>query len=144
VWLSYIHPLVQIVVSLSAVYLLYLGSFRFRSLHLGRKVPFKRKRHINLGRPALVVMILGALGGLLFVRWSWYGWLLTGPHGYLGLIAVPLILFGLVSGWYMAARPKARKTLPLLHALGNTALVIIVLVQFYLGKEVIDTMIRGV
>jgi hypothetical protein len=142
-WLSYGHPVIQVAVSLVCIYLLYLGSFRFRSLHLGHKVPFNRKRHIKLGRPALIIMILGALGGLLFARWAWRGWLITGPHGYLGLIALSLILFGLISGWYMAKKPKARKTLPLLHGLVNTTVVIIALVQFYLGKEVIDTLIRG-
>ena len=142
-WLSYIHPLIQVAATLAALYLLYLGSFRFRSLHLGQRVSFNRKRHIGLGRPVLIVMTLGALGGLLFVRWAWRGWLITGPHGIIGLAAVPLILFGLISGWQMAAKPKARKTLPLLHGLVNTAVVIIALIQFYLGKGVIDTLIRG-
>ena len=142
-WLSYLHPIIQAGATLAAVYLLYLGSFRFRSLHLGHKVPFNRKRHISLGRPALTALILGALGGLLFVRWAWRAWLLTGAHGYVGLSALPLILFGLISGWYMAEKPKARKTLPLLHGLVNTALVLIALVQFYLGKGVVDTLIRG-
>ncbi len=142
-WLSYFHPLLQIAATLAALYLLYLGSFRFRSLHLGHKTPFNRKRHISLGRPVLIIMVLGALGGLLFARWAWRGWLITGAHGILGLTAVPLILFGLISGWYMASKPEARKTLPLLHGLINTAVVIIAMVQFYLGKEVINTLILG-
>ncbi len=142
-WLGYVHPVIQVIVTLAAVYLLYLGSSRFRSLHLGHKTAFNRRRHISLGRPALVVMILGAVGGLIFVRWAWRGWLITGPHGFLGLAALPLILFGLASGWYMAARPRARKTLPLLHGLVNAAVVIAALIQFYLGKGVVDSLLRG-
>ena len=142
-WLSYVHPLIQVAATLAAVYLLYLGSRRFRSLHLGQKTSFNRKLHIRLGRPALIVMGLGVLGGLLFVRWAWHGWLITGPHGYLGLAALPLLLFGLISGWSLAARPRPGKTLPLLHGLANTALVILALVQAYLGDKVLDTLIKG-
>ena len=141
--LAYLHPAIQAGVTLALLYLLYLGSFRFRSLHLGQKVPFNRKRHISLGKTALIVMILGIMGGLLFVRWAWRGWLITGAHGILGLGALPLILFGLLSGWYMAARPRQRKTLPLLHGLINTIVVLIALVQFYLGDRVLDTLVRG-
>ena len=140
---AYVHPAIQAGVTLAALYLLYLGSFRFRALHLAHKVAFARQRHINLGRVVLIVMALGALGGLFFVRWAWRGWLITGAHGYVGLSALPLILFGLISGWYMAARPKPRKGLPLVHGLVNTAVVVLALVQFYLGKGVIDTFIKG-
>lgn len=141
--LAYVHPIVQAAATLAALYLLYLGSFRFRSLHLGHKTGFKRKLHVGLGRPAMIVLVLGILGGLIFVRWAWRGWLITGPHGWLGLAALPLILFGLISGWVMASRPKPRKNLALAHGLVNTVLVIVLLIQFRLGDEVLDTLVKG-
>ena len=140
---AFIHPVIQAGATLAVLYVFYLGISRFRSLHLGHKVPFARQMHVNLGRAALIVMTLGTVGGLVYVRWAWHGWLVTGPHGRLGLAALPLVLFGLVSGWYMAASPRPRKGLPLVHGLVNTAVAVIALVQFYLGKGVIDTFIKG-
>lgn len=141
--LLYIHPALQIIAILLTVYALVLGLPRLASLHLGQKRRFARERHIRVGEIALGLMILGTVGGLVMVRIFWRGWLVTGEHGEHGLIMLPFMLFGLISGLYMARSPRPRRLLPLVHALNNLLVLGLALHQAWEGREVIEKFIQG-
>ena len=137
------HPLIQVVATLLAIYVLGLGLQRFRSLHWHQRVAFKRKAHINFGFATLGLWLAGLFGGLIMVRIWWQGFLITGTHGQTALIMFPLLLFGLFSGLYMDRRKKKRKVLPLLHGLNNLLLLALALYQANTGWWVYSVYVLG-
>lgn len=138
----YIHPAIQIIATLLAIYALVLALPRFISLHLGNKRRFARERHIRVGELSLSLMILGAFGGLIMVRIYGNDWLLTGEHGIHGLIMLPFMLFGFISGLYMARSPQRRKVLPLIHGLNNLLVLVLALHQAWEGHEVLEHFLK--
>ena len=128
-----IHPVLQAIATLLGLYALWLGWARVRSLHLGQKTVFARPRHILMGKIALVLWLLGLIGGLVVVRLFMGGWLVSGLHGPMGLACLPFIAFGLASGIYLERRPAARRVLPLLHGLNNLILLLLALWQAISG-----------
>ncbi|MCF8042067.1 MAG: hypothetical protein K9K65_08930 [Desulfarculaceae bacterium] len=134
------HPAWQVAFTLLGLYVAWLGIKRLRSLHLGQQTTFPRPRHILLGKAALVGLILGTAGGAIMVRWLWQSWLVTGVHGWLGLMVACLALVGLATGLVLERRPKARKGLPLLHGLVNLTLLALCLVNFYFGDHILDAL----
>ena len=137
------HPVIQEFATLLAIYVLWLGLQRFRSLHWHQKVDFKWKSHVNLGIVTLGLWLAGLIGGLIMVRIWWHGFLVTGIHGKLALVMLPLLLFGLFSGLYMDRRKKKRKFLPLLHGTNNLLLLIMALYQAYTGWLVYSVHVLG-
>ncbi|MCF8032877.1 MAG: DUF4079 family protein [Desulfarculaceae bacterium] len=135
-----IHPAWQVVFTLLGLYAAWLGLKRLRSLHLGRSVAFPRSRHILVGKATLVGIILGAVGGAVMVRWMWRGWLVTGPHAWLGVAVVVLALAGLAMGLYLERHPGGSKGLSLTHGLVNLLVLALCLVQFYLGDHILDAL----
>ena len=119
------HPVIQVLATLLAGYVFWLGLQRFQSLHWHRRVSFKWKAHVKLGIISLGLWLAGLVGGLVMVRLWWHGFLITGTHGKQALIMLPLLLFGLFSGLYMDRRKKKRKVLPLLHGTNNLLLLIL-------------------
>lgn len=138
-----IHPVMQVSATTLACYVLLLGLQRFRSLHLGRPVPFNRRRHVLLGKIALTVWLVGFFGGLFIVRTTWYGYLITGLHGRVGAAMVPAVLFGLLSGLYMDYKKQKRKVLPLLHGLSNLCALVLGLAQIVTGIMVYNSFVLG-
>jgi len=128
-----IHPVLQLLATLAALYALWLGWSRFRSLHLGAAVRFQRPRHILAGKAALILLLLGLASGLVTVRLAMGGWLVSETHGPVGLACLPLILLGLASGLYLQRRPAPRRLLPLAHGLNNLVLLGLALWQAFTG-----------
>jgi hypothetical protein len=139
----YVHPLIQLAAMALGLYALVLAWPRILSLHLGRSQAFRRPRHILAGELALGIMLAGMAGGLLMVRLFWGQWLLTGVHGKVGLTMLPLLVFGLVSGLYMASSPKPRKALPLAHGLNNLLVLALALAQFMSGRQILAALAPG-
>ncbi len=54
---------------------------------------------------------------------------------------LPLIVFGLVSGWYMDRNKRRRRALPLGHGLADTILLGLSLSQIYTGWRVLETLV---
>ena len=100
----WIHPIFQFLVFILACYVFYLGSQRFRSLHLKQRVTFKWKRHVVSGQIALGVFLAGMVGGIVMVYACWRNYFITGLHARVAIILVPLIIFGFFSGLYMNHR----------------------------------------
>ena len=139
----FIHPVVQTVAILLSLYVFSLGFQRFRSVHLKQQATFNWKRHVRLGITTMTDLIIGLAVALTLVRLHWPGFLITGAHGKVGLVLIPLILFGLISGLYMNKVKKKRTVLPLLHGINNTILILLALSQIATGWEVLNQFVLG-
>lgn len=138
-----IHPIIQSSAILLAIYVLYLGIQRFRFLSFHQKVVFPWKRHAVLGLLSLGLLLGGIAGGMLLVYVYWHGILITGIHGTIGLVMVPLLIFGMVSGLYMNSRKKRRRLLPLIHGLNNVMILALALAQIMTGSDVYRGFVLG-
>jgi uncharacterized membrane protein YozB (DUF420 family) len=138
-----IHPIIQLVATLLALYVLLLGADRFRRLHMQQDIQFKWQRHVQLGTLALLLWLSGLILGIIMVKTYWHGFFITGSHGNRVYVIIPLILFGLSSGWYMHKRKKQRVLLPLIHGGANVLLIILVFLQALSGWQVYNTFVLG-
>ena len=142
--IMWIHPVLQTLAVLLSVYVLYLGLVRFRFAHLGHKgIVFQWQRHVRQGAAVMVVWALAFVIGLGAAWLGWHSVFITGPHYQVGLAMLPLIAFGLGSGFFMD-RNKARRTaLPLAHGVVNALLVLMALYQLYTGVGILRDMVLG-
>lgn len=138
-----IHPIIQFLAILLALYVFYLGLQRFRFLHLHQEVVFPWKRHVALGEIALGVLLAGVLGGMAMVYVYWHRLIITGIHGKVALVVVPFMIFGLVSGLYMNRKKKQRSILALVHGLNNLAVLLMALSQVVSGSWVYRVLVLG-
>lgn len=138
-----IHPIIQLVATCLGLYVLYLGFQRFRSLHLKQKVKFIWKRHVLLGKIVMITWLAGMMGGASMAYITWHGFLVTGTHGKVALVILPLILFGLLSGLYMNRKKKKHTFLPLAHGLVNLTILILALYQISTGLWVYNVYVLG-
>jgi len=137
------HPIIQLSATLLTIYVLVLGAARFRRLHLKQKILFKWQRHVKLGTAALLILLFGALFGLLMVKVFWHGLFITGSHGRRLFSILPLILAGLFSGWYMHKRKKKRVILPFIHGSVNVLLIVLLLLQVFSGWQIYNAYVLG-
>ena len=142
--IMWIHPVLQTLAVLLSLYVLYLGFVRFRFAHLGHKgIIFQWKRHVQQGAS---VMIVWALAFVIGLGAAWYGWssvFITDLHYKLALVMLPMILFGLGSGYRMDKVKAKRKALPLAHGIVNALLVAMALCQLYTGVIILRDMVMG-
>ena len=138
-----VHPIFQSVGTLMALYVMKLGISRFKQVHLNQNTRFNWKRHVRLGLLASAIWLMGFLGGLYIVQTNWGGWALTGSHAYIGFLMIPFILFAIGSGLYMDQKKKKRKVLPLAHAVLNTVMLCLALLQIYTGIIVYREYVMG-
>lgn len=138
-----IHPIFQSSAIIVALYTLFLGINRFMFLHLKKRTKFNWKLHTRLGLISLSLMFIGSLGGFIVVFKNWGGYLITGAHGFVGLLLIFLIVVGLVTGLYMDRNKKKRMFLPLLHGVNNLILTFLSLFQIYSGIEVYKIFVLG-
>jgi len=139
-----IHPILQSLGILIALYVIKLGIARFRMAHLKQKAQFNWKRHVRFGIIATTVWLIGIFIGLYTVKINWHGLLITGYHAKVGVSLIPFILFALATGLYMDRNRKKRTVLPLVHAIFNTVSLILALSQIYTGIVVYRTFVLGI
>ncbi len=125
------------------LYVFYLGVQRFWSLHLHQKRLFRWKRHVLLGKIALLALLGGMIGGMTMAYLHWHGFLVTGFHGRVALVMTPFIIFGAASGLYMNRKKKKRKALPIIHGLSNLVILILALTQVATGWRVYVQFVLG-
>lgn len=134
----FVHPLLQCLAIVLAVYVLWLGWQRTQSLHLHRRgVLFQRHRHVFWGRLALLVLVAGLLGGFTMAWWAWESVFVTGWHARLAVLILPLAIVGYATGSRMERVKKRRAGLPVLHGVNNGLLVLLALLQMYTGWRVL-------
>ena len=138
-----IHPIVQCLAILLALYVFFLGLQRFRFLHLHHKTVFHWKQHVVLGEIALGALLAGMLVGMAMVYVYWHGFLITGIHAGIALIMAPCIIFGFVSGLYMNHKKRKRRLLPFIHGLNNLVVLIMGIGQIISGFGVYRAFVLG-
>jgi len=139
----FVHPALQLLSMIVALYALFWGIQRFRLLHLHTKTFFNWKRHVYAGSASLILWIAGVFGGVSMVYLYWDSFLMTGAHGRTALVMLPLLLFGLISGIYMHHVKKKRTYLPILHGLNNLVVIILALFQIRTGWWVLTVYVLG-
>jgi CBS domain containing-hemolysin-like protein len=125
------------------LYVFYLGVQRFRSVHLHQKTLFRWKRHVLLGKIAMLALLGGMMGGITMVYLYLHGFLITGIHGKIALVMALFIIFGGASGLYMNRSKKKRTALPMIHGLNNFILLIFALTQVITGWRVYMQFVLG-
>jgi hypothetical protein len=139
----YAHPILQVAAFLLGLHALLLAWPRVASLHLGLGRRFNRRRHTVMGAASLILLLLGLVGGALMGRLYLHAWLSSGVHAWGALLILPLALWGLGSGLWLANRPRPRRLLPLLHGLGNLLVLALALLQAHSGQNLLETLLRG-
>jgi len=138
----FFHPVIQILTNLLALYVLFLGIQRTRSLHLKKGGIFKWKMHVRLGLIVMAAWVGGLLGAVTIVYIYWRRFMITGMHGRVALIMLPFIVFGLFTGIYMDRIKKKRKLLPLVHGMSNCILLLLAQSQIITGWGIYINFIR--
>lgn len=138
-----VHPVMQGIGILVALYAFATGVQRFRSVHLKQKTPFAWKRHVLAGRIAFGVLITGFVVGLVMVRVHWGQNLMTLGHGKMALVTLPFIIFGFLSGQRLSGKGGRKDILRIVHGLNNIVVVVLLLNQARLGIEVYRLFVAG-
>ena len=137
-----IHPAAQFMAILLAYYAAYLGMQRTQSLHFAKTVKFQRQRHVITGAIALIAMLGGIGAGFIMVaRLPHHPDI--GLHEIIAKTLLPLLLFGLCSGLYLYFKPEKQKIIPVIHALNNLLILLLVLVQIFTGWQVYQRYVLG-
>ena len=132
------HPIFQVLTTLMALYVAYLGVERFVAQHLRIRRLFRWKRHVQLGKIVILFWFSGLVGGLVIARLTWSVNFVTGAHYKVALAMLPLMIFGYISGSIMDTKKKPRQVLPLLHGINNMVLLALAVSQLLTGWGVLQ------
>ena len=135
------HPALQAFATMVGFYAAYLGMERFLSQHMGKRTQFLWKRHVTVGRMAILLWMAGLAGGILIARLEWQVNLITGPHFQTAFTMFPLMIVGAFTGIYMDRRKVKRTWLPLIHGMCNIVLLGLAFYQIKTGWQVIKDFI---
>lgn len=131
------HPVLQVIATMFGVYAGYLGMERFLSQHLGKRTQFLWQRHVLVGRVAILLWLLGMIGGMTVARLKWQVNFVTGAHYQTAFLMLPFLMAGLVSGIYMDRKKARRVYLPIFHGGCNLIALCLALYQVITGWRVI-------
>jgi len=135
--LLWIHPIVQALTALLALYVLRLGLSRFASRHLGKTTVFQWNRHVMLGRVVVAVWALGAIGGLTMTYLT-YGKLYTESlHFKIGIAILLVLLITFHTGTRLNRRRNQSNILPVVHLVNNILLLVLVGIQVVTGLDIV-------
>ena len=137
-----IHPIAQSAAIAVGVYAAYLGIQRAKSLHFGKPTRFLRQRHALAGSMALISMLGGIAAGLFIVS-RFMENPNMGLHGIIAKLLLPLLIFGIFSGFYLYLNPRKGKVLPAIHAINNLIIVHLAVLQIITGAWVYKTYVLG-
>lgn len=141
--LMWIHPLIQTVALLLAIYVLHMGMQRFRFQHLKIKCFFNWKRHVLLGKIVHGIWLFGAALGLFMANSEWGSINITGPHYTVGVLMIPVLGVALLTGLILQKPSGKRAGLAMTHGTANVLLFFMALYQFVTGLEVIQLFLMG-
>jgi hypothetical protein len=128
------HPAAQLGAILLAFYAAYLGFQRAQSLHFGKTKQFLRERHVIVGTIALVSMLGGIAAGAIMVN----RYLLNpdmGLHVAVAMLMLPLLVFGIFSGFYLYLNPGKGRMLTVAHGINNLVVLALALIQIVTGIQ---------
>ena len=139
--LLWIHPIVQSLTALLALYVLWLGLARFASRHLGKKTVFRWDRHVGLGKFVAAVWALGGLGGMV-MTYITYGEIFTESlHFRIGMAILLLLLVAWLTGTRMDRRRGQSDILPVIHLANNALLLILIAIQLVTGIGIVQNVL---
>jgi len=134
-FLLWSHPIIQIVAVLLSVYVMTQGIKRFASQH-GKKHLFQWKKHVKFGIIVLILWIFGLTG--FYVTHTAFGIThVTGSHANIALAVAGFSVLGLITGYVLNKTKNRYKKLAVIHGIFNTILFVLVLVNFYIGINLI-------
>ena len=133
----WIHPLLQLVATGLALYVLSLGWVRFQVNHLGKKGKFMWMEHVKFGKYAHILWMAGLVLGQFAVSQKWGNNGITGNHYWIGQLMMPCIAAGYITGVMMDRDKKKRLYMPLVHGVFNTVAVLLALAEVVTGAVVI-------
>lgn len=134
----WIHPAIQTIALLLALWAFRLGYNRFCFQHLNIKCRFDWKLHVKLGKVVHGLWLFG-MGVGVYMAWNAWGSVnLTGGHYLVGVSMIPIILVGLGTGLALEKPSGKRAKLALIHGTANTALLLMALYQAWSGVEAIQ------
>lgn len=137
--LLWIHPIVQSLTAVLALYVLWLGLARFASRHLGKQSVFRWDRHVRFGKLVAAVWALGGLGGLT-MTYITYGKIFTESlHFRIGIAILLLLLVTWLTGTRMDRRRGQSNILPVIHLANIALLLILIVVQFVTGIGIVQS-----
>jgi len=135
----WIHPTLQMLATLLGLWVMEMGLRRFLFVHLGRKkVLFPWKRHVLLGKIALVIWLAGLVVGVLALKYAYGVWNITGIHLNVAVAVAALAGTGYATGHILDKYKKKRSVLHIVHGLNNTTLLALALYQAWTGWALID------
>jgi hypothetical protein len=136
--LLWIHPIVQTLTALLALYVLRLGLSRFASRHLGKRSVFQWNRHVMRGKVVVAVWALGALGGL-GMTYLTYGKVFTESlHFRIGIIIPLVLLVTWLTGTRLDRRRDQSNILHVVHLVNNVLLLALAAVQVVTGLDIVQ------
>ncbi|MCF8051305.1 MAG: DUF4079 domain-containing protein [Desulfobacterales bacterium] len=139
--LLWIHPLVQGLTALLALYVLWLGWQRFSSRHLGRQTVFQWNRHVTLGKVVVIVWALGAFGGIGATYISFGKIFPQSTHFIAGLLTLPVLLLVWLTGTHMDRNRGKSNTLPLVHLVAVLVMLVLVGIQAVTGIGIVQNVL---
>lgn len=139
----WIHPLLQLAALLLGCHVLLLGINRFRFQHLKHKCAFDWKGHVRYGKIVAWTWLVGLVLGVFMAARSWGTLGLSGPHYTVGVLMLPLILVGLVTGFILQKPSGKRPGLALFHGVVNVLAFVLALYQTWSGVETVRLLLLG-
>ena len=133
----WLHPLIQLLATVMAFYVLFLAWPRFKSLHLSKQGKFEWKKHAFWGRIIIIVWLGGLVLGKVAVQSHWNMSPLFLTHSQGAMFMVPFMIVAYVTGSVMDRKKQKRLWLPMVHGLNNLVMLGIALYQVYTGYFII-------
>lgn len=136
--MMWVHPFIQSMAMVLAVWVLYMGIRRFLFQHMKIKISFNWKLHVLLGKTVHGLWLFGFMLGLFMAWYSWGSINLTDDHFLVGVTMVPFILISLATGLLLEKPKGKRLSLALTHGICNLFVFVLACYQIWSAIEVIE------
>ncbi len=133
----WLHPVIQLLATMMAFYVLFLAWQKVKILHLGQKGKFEWRKHVFWGRIIIIVWFGGLVLGRVAVHSHWDMSPLFLTHSQGAMIMVPFMLIAYVTGSVMDRKRQKRFWLPVVHGVNNIIMLGLALYQFYTGYFIV-------
>lgn len=139
------HPLLMLLNICLALWVFFLGIQRFRNTTLAQRARFPWKTHVRYGHVVMIVFLLGMVAGPSMTALFWGEPGTSGTHFQNGLLMLPFIIVGLLSGRYLD-RNKAKRHgrnksassfMPIFHGINNLVVLLLALCQLTTGAQMV-------
>ena len=134
-FLTWSHPIIQIAAVLLGAYAMVQGIKRLAFRHNKGRI-FQWKKHVKFGAIALGLWVFG-LTGFYVTHTVFEATYVTENHAYIAWVIAGLSIFGLITGYVLNKIKNRYKKLALIHGVFNTVLFVFVLINLYIGIDLV-------